>query len=97
MIQIYEIKNKRKKLIGEFPKYIHTLGDIDSYSIFCDEELYDALELDEKYYLIESSPWTIIGVLSLRKGWTFTDTAEYDERLIIKGAFPDKICHVIGE
>ena len=55
------------------------------------------IEIDNIYYLIEENPWNIVGVISLHKGYTFIGCAEYDNRVIIKTAFPDKICDIIGE
>lgn len=60
-------------------------------------KLAEKLELNKKYYMIEEEPWRILGVISLHKGYTYIDCAEHDDRVIIKSAFPTKICNIVGE
>ena len=36
-------------------------------------------------------------VISLCKGYTFIDCAEHDDRVIIKSAFPNEKCNIVGE
>ena len=99
---------KSKKKIGtmtvqEEEDYIDIYRDIYDeieYKILNNEkyeQLYKSLKLDETYFLIEEDPWNIVGVISLHKGYTFIDCAEHDNRVIIKTAFPDKICNIVGE
>lgn len=61
------------------------------------KNIYDKMKLDETYYMVEEDPWNIVGVISLCKGYTFIDCAEHDDRVIIKSAFPNKKCDIIGE
>lgn len=96
---------KKKTKIGELYHGIPvTLNDVLEDQIL--EELFqypdkiklaEKLELDKKYYMIEEEPWRILGVISLHKGYTYIDCAEHDDRVIIKSAFPDKICNIVGE
>lgn len=102
----YFLKNKTK--IGELYYGIPIYPDYD-FSVIKDcilESLFqypdkiklvDKLELDKTYYLIEENPWNIVGVISLHKGYTFIDCADHDDRVIIKTAFPNKICNIVGE
>ena len=99
-------KNKTK--VGELSYGLRIYPDYN-YSVIKEcllESLFDypneitlaeKLELDKTYYLIEEDPWNIIGIISLHKGYTFFDCAEHDDRVIIKTAFPDKKCNIIGE
>lgn len=109
-VNIYEIncdfKNnkvyfKNKEKIGTLNfDYDYNYDDIKDRILSYDEKyrnIYNKMKLDETYFLIEEDPWNIIGVISLHKGYTFIDCAEHDERVIIKTAFPDKICNIIGE
>ena len=109
-VSIYEInydfknnkvyfKNKEKIGILTF-NYDYNYDDIEDKILSYDEKyknIYDKMKLDETYFLIEENPWNIIGVISLHKGYTFIDCAEHDERVIIKTAFPDKQCNIVGE
>ncbi len=99
---------KSKKKIGtmvvqEEEDYIDIYSDIYDeikYKVLNIEkyrQLYKSLELDKQYFIIEENPWNIIGVISLHKGYTFIDCANHDNRVIIKTAFPDKICNLVGE
>lgn len=99
-------KNKKKigtMIVQEEEDYSDIYGNIYDeieYKILNDEkyeQLYNSLKLDKKYFIIEENPWNIIGVISLHKGYTFIDCAEHDERVIIKTAFPNKKCDIIGE
>lgn len=109
-VNIYEIncdfKNnkvyfKNKEKIGTLNfNYDYNYDDIEERILSYDEKyknIYNKMKLDEIYFLIEEDPWNIIGVISLHKGYTFIDCAELDDRVIIKAAFPDKICNIIGE
>ena len=92
-------KNKEKIGILNF-NYNYNLDDIEDKILSYDEKyrnIYNKMKLDETYFLIEEDPWNIIGVISLHKGYIFTDWAEHDDRVIIKAAFPDKICNIVGE
>jgi hypothetical protein len=108
-VNIYEIncdfKNnkvyfKNKEKIGTLNfNYDYSYDDIENKLFYDDKykNIYNKMKLDEKYFLIEEDPWIIVGIISLHKGYTFIDCAEHDERVIIKTAFPDKICNIIGE
>jgi len=109
-VNIYEIncdfKNnqvyfKSKEKIGTLNfNYDYNYDDIEDRILSLDGEyknIYDKMKLDETYFLVEENPWRIVGVISLYKGYTFIDCAEHDERVIIKTAFPDKQCNVMGE
>jgi len=92
-------KNKIKIGTLNF-NYDYNYDDIEDKILSYDEkykDIYDKMELDETYYMIEEDPWNIVGVISLHKGYIFIDCAEYDDRVIIKTAFPDKKCNIIGE
>lgn len=96
---------KKKTKIGELYHEIPvTLNDVLKDQIL--EELFqypdkiklaEKLELNKKYYMIEEEPWRILDVISLHKGYTYIDYAEHDDRVIIKSAFPTKICNIVGE
>lgn len=96
MIKIYKIEDSTKELVASLPDF-QSFDDIENYILFQNHEIYKKIQIDELYYLIKEEPWKIVGVMSLHKGWGFFDVAEYDERVRIKNAFPDKICHIIGE
>ena len=56
------------------------------------------MEIDKPYYLIEEVPsWKIVGVAYLCKGYTYIDGADYDDRVIIKTAFPNQKCGIIED
>jgi hypothetical protein len=109
-VSIYEIncdfknnkvyfKNKTKIGILNF-NYDYNYDDIQDKILSYDEEyknIYDKMKLDEIYYIVEEDPWNIVGVISLHKGYTFIDCADHDDRVIIKSAFPNKQCNIIGE
>ena len=97
MIGIYKISDLTKELIASLPDTLQSLEEIQDYILFEDENIYKKIQIDEYYYLIKESPWEIIGVMSLHKGWGFFDTAEHDDRVRIKNVFPDQLCHIIGE
>ena len=92
---------KNKEKIGTLNfNYDYNLDDIEHRILSYDEkyrDIYNKMELDEIYYLIEENPWKIVGIISLNKGYTFIDCAEHDDRVIIKTAFPDKKCSIVGE
>lgn len=92
---------KNKKKIGSLDfNYEYNYNDIEDKILCYDDkykEIYDKMELDKTYYLIEENPWKIVGVISLCKGYTFIDCAEHDNRIVIKAAFPNKRCDIIGE
>ena len=93
-------KNKEKIGILKFSYDNYNYDDIEDRILsYSDEykDIYDKMKLDEVYYLIEENPWNIIGVISLHKGYTFIDCADHDDRVIIKTAFPDKICNIVEE
>lgn len=59
-------------------------------------EIYDKMEIDKPYYLIEEVPsWKIVGVASLYKGYTYIDCADHNDRVIIKTVFPNQKCSII--
>ena len=93
-----EVYFKNKKKIGTFNfNYEYNYDDIEERITSCSEEyedIYNKMELDKTYYMVEEDPWQIIGVISLHKGYTFIDCAEHDDRVVIKCAFPDKECHI---
>lgn len=62
-----------------------------------ENKLYDKMKLEQLYYLIEEDPWNIVGVICLNKGYTFIDVAEHNDRVVIKSAFHNKRCNVVGE
>lgn len=97
MIKIYKIENFTKELVASLPNTLQSLEEIENYILFEDEDIYEKIQIDELYYLIDEEPWRIIGVMSLHKGWGFFDIAEHDDKVMIKNVFPDKICHIIGE
>lgn len=97
MIKIYKIENFTKEVVALLPDILQTLEEIENYILFENEDIYEKIQIDEFYYLIDEEPWKIIGVMSLHKGWGLFDIAEYDDRVRIKNVFPDKICHIIGE
>ena len=92
---------KSKEKIGTLNfNYDYNYDDIQDKILSYDEKyknIYDKMKLDETYYMVEEDPWNIVGVISLCKGYTFIDCAEHDDRVIIKSAFPDKICNIVGE
>lgn len=53
-------------------------------------------EIDNTYFIIKNDEEPF-GIISLHKGFTFIDCAEHDERVIIKRAFPDIKCNIVGE
>ena len=80
--------------------YDYNYDDIEDRILSYDKEykdIYNKMELDETYFLIEENPWNIVGVISLHKGYTFIDCAEHDDRVIIKSAFPNEKCNIVGE
>lgn len=98
-ISIYDIETmqegnkvyfKSKNKIAEVP-YM-TYEDLEQYIPY--KSVADNLELNKTYYLVVENPWEIYGVISLYKGWTFLDSAEYNNRVVIKSAFPDKECNI---
>jgi hypothetical protein len=97
MIKIYKIENFTKEVVALLPDILQTLEEIENYILFENEDIYEKIQIDEFYYLIDEEPWKIIGVMSLHKGWGLFDIAEHDDRVRIKNVFPDKICHIIGE
>lgn len=97
MIKIYKIENFTKEVVALLPDIFQTLEEIENYILFENEDIYEKIQIDEFYYLIDEEPWKIIGVMSLHKGWGLFDIAEHDDRVRIKNVFPDKICHIIGE
>ena len=100
-VSIYDIdiKNRNKEKIGTLVfNYDYNYDDIkDRILSHYYDNIYNKMEIDKTYYLIEEDPWKIAGVISLCKGYTFIDCAEHDDRVIIKSAFPDKICNIVGE
>lgn len=102
----YSIKNnkvyfKSKEKIGTLNfNYDYNYDDIEDKILSYDEKyknIYNKMQIDNIYYLIEENPWNIVGVISLHKGYIFIDCAEHDDRVIIKTAFPDKICNIVEE
>lgn len=102
----YSIKNnkvyfKSKEKIGTLNfNYDYNYDDIKDKILSYDEKyknIYNKMQIDNIYYLIEENPWNIVGVISLHKGYIFIDCTEHDDRVIIKTAFPDKICNIVGE
>ena len=92
---------KNKVKIGTLNfNYEYNYDNIEDKILSYDDkykEIYDKMKLDTSYYLIEENAWKIVGVISLHKGYTFIDCAEHDERVIIKTAFPNQKCDVVGE
>ena len=92
---------KSKEKIGALNfNYDYNYDDIQDRILSYDKKyknIYNKMKLDEIYYMVEEDPWNIIGVISLHKGYTFIDCAEHDDRVIIKSAFPNKKCNIIGE
>lgn len=97
MIKIYKIENFTKEVVALLPDILQTLEEIENYILFENEDIYEKIQIDEFYYLIDEEPWKIIGVMSLHKGWGLFDIAEHDDRVRIKNVFPDKICHIISK
>ena len=92
-------KNKTKIGTLNF-NYDYNYDDIQDKILSYDEKyknIYDKMKLDETYYMVEEDPWNIVGVISLCKGYTFIDCAEHDDRVIIKSAFPNEKCNIVGE
>lgn len=92
-------KNKTK-LGSIIFNYDYNYDDIQDKILSYDEKyksIYDKMKIDEMYYLIEEEPWNIVGVITLHKGFTYIDCAEHDNRVIIKIAFPNQNCDIIGE
>ena len=97
MLEFYDIKNN-------IPKIVYRLqfnGDITDFAEYYNSELCylenfnDYFDLDTYYYIIkDEKPF---GVISLHKGYNFIDYAGYDDRAIIKRAFPHMKCDIIGE
>ncbi len=97
-INIYDInkENGNKTKIGTLVfNYDYNYEDIED-RILCNN-MYNKMKIDEIYYLIEENPWKIAGVISLKKGFTYIDNADHDDRVVIKTAFPDKVCNIVGE
>lgn len=87
---------KNKEKIGTLNfNYDYNYDDIQDKILY--KNIYDKMKLDEIYYMVEEDPWNIVGIISLCKGYTYIDCAEHDDRVIIKAAFPDKKCNIIGE
>ena len=97
MIKIYKIENFTKELVASLPEALQSLEEIENYILFENEDIYEKIQIDELYYLIDEEPWRIVGVMSLHKEWGFFDVAEHDDRVRIKNVFPDKICYIVGE
>ena len=97
MIKIYKIENFTKELVASLPEALQSLEEIENYILFENEDIYEKIQIDELYYLIDEEPWRIVGVMSLLKGWGFFDVAEHDDRVRIKNVFPDKIFYIVGE
>lgn len=89
---------KKKEKIGTIHfNYDYNYDDIKDRLLY-NEKIYDKMEIDKTYYLIEEVPsWKIVGIASLYKGYTYIDCAEHDDRVIIKTAFPNQKCDIIGE
>ena len=109
-VNIYKINysHKNNKVYFENKTKIGTLNfnydynydDIEDKILSYDgkyKDIYDKMELDQCYYMVEENPWKIVGVISLHKGYTFIDCAEHDDRVIIKTAFPNQKCDIISE
>ena len=102
-VSIYEINchHKYKTKIGTLNfNYDYNYDDIEDKILSYDEkyrDIYNKMELDQYYYMVEENPWKIVGVISLHKGYTFIDCAEHDDRVTIKTAFPNQKCDIIGE
>lgn len=104
-VNIYDIQTvlknnkayfKKKEKIGTM--YFNYDDIEDRLLSLCNNEIYNKMEIDKIYYLIEEIPsWKIVGVASLHKGYTYIDCAEHDDRVIIKTAFPNQKCGIIGE
>lgn len=105
-VNIYDIQTvlknnkvyfKKKEKIGTmYFNYDYNYDDIEDRLL--SHEIYDKMEIDKTYYLIEEAPsWTIVGIASLYKGYTYINCAEHDDRVIIKTAFPNQKCSIIGE
>lgn len=71
MIKIYKIENFTKEVVALLPDILQTLEEIENYILFENEDIYEKIQIDEFYYLIDEEPWKIIGVMSLHKGWGF--------------------------
>ena len=97
MIKIYKIENFTKELVASLPDALQSLEEIENYILFENEDIYEKIQIDELYYLIDEEPWRSVGVMSLHKGWGFFDVAEHDDRVRIKNVFPDKICYIVSE
>jgi hypothetical protein len=92
---------KSKEKIGTLNfNYDYNYDDIKDKILSYDnkyKDIYDKMKLDKTYFLIKENPWGIVGVIALHKGYTYIDCAEHDDRVIIKSAFPNKVCNIIGE
>lgn len=106
-IKFYDIKWKIKNnkiyngkvtLVGEYD----FKGDINDFiqeyenkCLFFNSPFKD-FELDKTYYIITNDN-ELYGVITLHKGGTFIDCMEYNDRVIVKNAFPYLKCNIIGE
>ena len=78
--------------------YNYNYDDIEDRLLSSYNEIYDKMEIDKPYYLIEEVPsWKIVGVAYLCKGYTYIDGADYDDRVIIKTAFLNQKCGIIED
>ena len=107
-VNIYDIQTvlknnkvyfKKKEKIGTmYFNYDYNYDDIEDRLLSSYNEIYDKMEIDKPYYLIEEVPsWEIVGVAYLYKGYTCIDCAYYDDRVIIKTAFPNQKCGIIED
>ena len=107
-VNIYDIQTvlknnkvyfKKKEKIGTmYFNYDYNYDDIEDRLLSSYNEIYDKMEIDKPYYLIEEVPsWKIIGVAYLCKGYTYIGCADHDDRVIIKTAFPNQKCSIIED
>jgi len=84
-----KIELKEDLNINEFNEYYQN-------NYLYNEKPFKNFEIDNIYYIIKNNNKPF-GVISLHKGFTFIDCPEHDERVIIKRAFPNIKCNIIGE
>ena len=107
-VNIYDIQTvlknnkvyvKKKEKIGTmYFNYNYNYDDIEDRILSSYNEIYDKMEIDKPYYLIEEVPsLKIVGVAYLYKGYTYIDCADHDDRVIIKTAFPNQKCGIIED
>ena len=57
MIKIYKIENFTKELIASLPDALQSLDEIENYILFENKDIYEKIQIDELYYLIDEEPY----------------------------------------